>query len=108
MIARASVLLPATLMCLVVLMPARVAAQEAVMADTPVAAAPECSPGFHFNQWRRCVPNLTVNDASRDAFDPRRMVSSASVGRLSEHRRNIDVCPPTLRPNHAGQCVPKN
>lgn len=106
MIARAAILLPATLLCLVALTPARLAAQETAAGDASVAKAPECSPGFHFNQWRRCVPNRTINDASRDAFDPRRMVSNASVGRLSGPRKNMDVCPPSLRPNHSGQCVP--
>lgn len=106
MITRASILLPATLLCLAALTPARLAAQEPA---TPASsAAAECSPGFHFNQWRRCVPNRTVNDASRDAFDPRRMASNASVGRLPEHRQNIDVCPPSLRPNRSGQCIPKS
>jgi len=105
MIARAPLLLPAALMCLVVLAPTGLAAQEAPMANAP-ATAPACAPGFHFNQWRRCVPNRSINDASRDAFDPRRMVSSASVGQTSEHHKTIDVCPPSQRPNHAGQCIP--
>lgn len=108
MIARAIILLPAALLCLVTLTPARLVAQEAAMADAPAATASACSPGFHFNQWRRCVPNRTINDATRDAFDPRRMASSASIGQSSDHRRNIDVCPPSQRPNHAGQCVPKS
>lgn len=101
-------LLPAIFVALTVLGTAQLAAQELAGGRTAGATASHCPPGFHFNQWRRCLPNRSVNDASRDAFDPRHTMASAPTARPADHPTNIDVCPPSLHPSHSGQCIPNS
>lgn len=82
------------------------AAQESTGGRQAVATTSQCSPGFHFNQWRRCVPNRSVNDASRDALDPRRAMANVTDARPAGHPTQLDVCAPSFHPSSTGQCVP--